>query len=160
MPNNHQLPESVTWKAQSHQVQTRTSVWYAGFGFVSLGLILFAIFTHSVITLITFVLMIAVMLILSAQAPRSLTYKLTKTGIAAGSTVYPYKIIKTFWIVYNPPEVKTLNFETSAYLNNKISLELNEQDPVMVKRFLSQYLVENLDRDESITETLARRLKI
>ena len=60
----------------------------------------------------------------------------------------------------NVTPIKTLYFETSAYLNNKISLELNEQDPVAVKLFLSQYLIEDLERDESVSDALARRLKI
>ena len=160
MANKNQLPETISWKAQSHQAPEHSPAWYLGFGLVSLGLILFAIFTHSPLTLITFILIILVILVMSNQPARSVTYKLTKTGIAAGQIIYPYKVIKTFWIVYNPPKVKTLSFETSAYLNNKISVELNEQDPVIVKLYLSRYLIEDLDREESITDALARSLKI
>lgn len=78
----------------------------------------------------------------------------------SGEILYPYKIIKKFWLVYNPPITKTLNFETTAYLNNRISIQLGSQDPVAVKLYLSQYLPEDLDRTESLSETLARTLKI
>ena len=57
-------------------------------------------------------------------------------------------------------EIKTLNFETTAYLNNQISFQLGSQNPIELKLFLSQYLPEDLDRTESLTETLARSLKI
>ena len=157
---NKKLPQTISWKAESHKQHQRSSVWYLGFGLVSLGLIIFAIVSHSIITLITFVLMIAIVLVMSMQSPKLTAYHLTSTGISAGTVSYPYKIIKSFWITYDPPHVKTLNFETTAYLNNKVSVELGNQDPVAVKLFLSQYLIEDLDREESLSESLARRLKL
>jgi hypothetical protein len=154
------LPQTIVWKASSHTQHKRTYAWYLGFGIISLGLILFALFTHSILTLITFILLIVVVFIFATQPAVKVSYKLTNVGIEAGSITYPYKIIKKFWITYNPPTIKTLSFETSAYLNNKVSLQLGDQDPVMVKSFLNQYLPEDLDRQDSLSETLARGLKI
>lgn len=154
------LPETITWKALSHEHHHRSSGWYLMLGIVSLGLIGFGIYNHSILTVLTFILIILVVLILSAQRPRLLTYKASQTGISVGNTHYPYKIIKTFWIVYDPPQTKTLNFETTAYLNNRVSLQLADQNPVELKLFLSEYLPEDLDHEDSITETLAKNLKI
>ena len=120
----------------------------------------FAIYDRSIITIITFALIILMIFVISTQAPREITCKITKTGISLGNTLYPYKTIKTFWIMYNPPEIKTLNFETTAYINNTIIVQLGNQDPVTVKLALSQYLLEDLNREESATDALARRLKI
>ncbi len=109
---------------------------------------------------VTFVVIIFSVLLFTSQQPKTLIFKASKTGIVSGGIVYPYKTVKTFWIIYNPPTVKTLNFETSAYLNSQISLELGSQDPVELKLFLNQYIPEDLDREESFTDTLARNLKI
>ena len=103
-------PESLTWKSPSHLAHRRSSLWYIIFAIVSVALLAFAIFNQSIITVITFVLIIFMIFIMTTQAPEEVTYKITKTGISLGDTLYPYKIIKTFWIVYNPPEVKILNF--------------------------------------------------
>ena len=162
MQNNFEnnLPETLTWQAPSHIEAKRSSVWYLGFALISLGLLAFAFYTHSIMTFLTFVLLIIVTLIFSSMPSKEMTYKITKTGIGAGSIIYPYKVIKKFWIIYNPPQVKTLNFETTAYINNQISLQLGRQDPVQIKLILSKYLHEDLDQEESLTETLARKLKI
>ncbi len=155
------LPASITWKAQSHKDHKRSPAWYLGFAIISAALILYAIFLdRSIMTVITFALMMLVLFIFVTQPVRVITNKLTSTSIISGNVTYPYKIVRTFWINYNPPEVKTLNFETTAYLNNKVSVELGDQDPVAVKLFLSQYLPEDLDREERLSETLARTLKI
>jgi hypothetical protein len=74
--------------------------------------------------------------------------------------VYSFKTIKIFWLDYRPPEIKTLNFITTAYINNQITIQLGDQDPVAVKLLLKQYLPEDLNREESLTEMLARKLKI
>jgi hypothetical protein len=157
---SQKLPETLTWKADSHDQPQRSLAWYIGFGLVSGGLIIFGIYTHSILTIITFCVIIVALLVFLSQSPRTITYKATKTGLVSGNTVYPYKIIKIFWIVYNPPTIKTINFETTAYLNNQISFQLGSQNPIELKWFLSQYLPEDLDRTESFTETLARSLKI
>ncbi len=156
-----QLPETLIWQAASKQSSPHSPQWYLGFTVVSLALLAFAVFyDRSIITIITFLLIIGVVYIFSTQSPRQVTYKITTTGLAAGTTVYPYKIIKHFWILYYPPEVKKLNFRTTAYLNNQITFELGEQDPMIVKLVLGQYLPEDLEREETLTEVLARKLKI
>ena len=125
-----------------------------------MALLAFAIFNQSIITVITFVLIIFMIFIMTTQAPEEVTYKITKTGISLGDTLYPYKIIKTFWIVYNPPEVKILNFETTAYINNQVAVQLGSQNPLQVKQILSQYILEDPNRRESTADILARKLKI
>jgi len=157
---DHKIPETLVWKAQSHIQQKRSAFWYLAFSIVFILLLAYAFFTHSIITFLTFFLIMIVVLIISTQPALEKTYKVTKTGIAVGSVHYPYKIIKKFWITYRPPEVKTLNFETTAYLNNRVIIQLGRQNPVELKLVLSQYLTEDIDKQESVTETLARTLKI
>ena len=138
----------------------RSPAWYLIFALVALGFLSFAVYTHSLLTFITFILIILTVLAISIQPAREITYKVTTTSISAGNIVYPFKIIKKFWITYNPPIVKTLKFETTAYINNKITLQLGSLDPVLLKLVLSQYLPEDLDAEETFAETMARRLKI
>lgn len=157
---NNNLPETITWNAPSHTRTSRSPAWYIVFGIISVALIFFGVYNHSILMIVTFSVVILSVMLLSAQEPKNVVFKATKSGIVSGSIVYPYKTIKTFWIIYNPPVVKTLNFETSAYLNNHISMELGQQDPTELKLYLSQYIPEDLDREESLTDTLARNLKI
>ena len=154
------LPEILTWKAPSHIQPQRSLAWYLGFSLISVGLIVFGVYSHSILTIITFCVIILSVLIFAIQKPKNVTYKATKTGITVDNSVYPYKIIKIFWINYDPPLTKTLNIETSAYLNNRLTLQLADHDPVLLRMFLKQYLPEDMNREESVSEALARRLKI
>ena len=151
--------QNISWEAAEFKQHSKTQIWYIIFAIVSLLLIGYAIYQKSLITTIAFILLSAVSLAFALKKPTKLTHHITSTGIVVGDIIYPYKTIKSFWIVYDPPQVKTLNFETTAYLNRFITVQLEAQDPVAVKVALKKYLVEDLDREESFSEALARKLK-
>lgn len=156
-----QLPEEISWKAPNMYRQERSPFWYAMFALLSAGSIIFAIFYDgSVLTLITFILIIVSIGLFSFQSPKEIKYQLTSEGITIGQAFYPHKTIKGFWIEYSPPHTKTLSFETTAYINNKVSAQLGDQHPVLIKLYLTQFLYEDLDHQDSLRETLAKRLKI
>jgi hypothetical protein len=157
---NKPVPETLSWKAPSHIQHRRSSGWYLIFALVGLGLIAFSLYIQSITASITFFLVLMVLLIVNTQQSREVTNKITKTGIVSGEVVYPFKIIKRFWILYNPPEVKTLNFETTAYINNRVVIQIANQDPVVLKLVLSEYIPEDIEMEETVTESLARKLKI
>jgi hypothetical protein len=155
------IPKEFSWEGPSHQEQQRSPAWYLAFGLASLLGIGFALFyERSITTVITFALIIIVVFFLASQPQRKTTYKISSMGLSANRTLYPMPVVKKFWIDYNPPEVKTFNFETTAYLNSKVSFQLGDADPVTVRRVARQYLPEDLDHDYSIRETLAKKLKI
>jgi hypothetical protein len=152
--------DSISWKTEDFKRQPKNKFWYFGFVVVAIGLIAFGIYLDSIITIIAFSLSIIAILIVSFQNPRLVTYKLTKTGIVIDKSTYPYKNIRKFWILYYPPTVTTLNFETTAYLNNQVSIELGSQNPLDIKTFLQNYLPEDLEKEESLSDVLSRKLKI
>ena len=158
MPN--QILPILTWTAGNNARKSRSSFWYLMW-FLALALcVAYGWWSKSILTIVTFVLMFFAIWALSFTANQKVSYKILKTGIAVGETIYPYHVIKKFWIIYKPGEVKTLNFETTAYLNNKIALPLGNTDPLIVKNALSKFIAEDLERDESVSELLARKLKL
>ena len=106
-----------------------------------------------------FILLIAVTLMFALRKPQTMTCELSGVGINLGKSTYPYKNIRRFWIIYDPPHNTTLNFETTAYLNSTISVELANQNPFEVKEFLNGFLPEDLEKEESMTDAIARKLK-
>ncbi|MBI4049731.1 MAG: hypothetical protein HY395_02880 [Candidatus Doudnabacteria bacterium] len=157
--NPNQTTEQISWQAPEFTAHQKTLQWYVTFGVISLLLLAFAVFTGSFITITTFILGIAIAYFFATKQPQNTTYTMSGLGIGINHNTIPYKNIRKFWIIYKPPQTKTLNFETTAYLNNTVSLELGDQDPVAVKLFLKRYLPEDLDMDETITDILARKAK-
>ena len=154
-------PKEISWDGPSHQQQFRSPGWYLGFVLAALVGIAFALFyDRSITTIITFALIIVTVFFLSSQPIRTVTYKISAQGLSASKTLYTFQTVKKFWIDYHPPEVKTFNFETTAYLNNTVSFQLGDADPLAVRLVARQYIPEDLDHTYTITENLARKLKI
>ena len=159
MNNPIQKEEVISWEAPEFVHHPKTAIWYIGFTLLAVGLIIYSFYSKSILTMITFGLIIILGFIFSHRKPRVITHKLTPAGIILGDIIYPYRNIVKFWILYNPPHIKTLNLETTAYLNQQVALQLADQDPVAVKVYLVKHLPEDLDKEESLTDAIARRLK-
>jgi hypothetical protein len=157
---NHSEKKEIIWEAPEFDRRPKPLLWYIFFSIISTGLVVWGIYQKSPITVITFIVMAVVIMLFSLKKPEMTTYRLTTTSIIIGKVEYPYKIIKKFWIFYNPPEMKTLNFETSAYLNSTVRIELGSQNPLEVKWFLKNFIIEDIDKEEGFADALARRLKL
>jgi hypothetical protein len=152
--------EIISWQAPEFEHHAKHPLWYIGFAIVAGALIVYSIFSGSLITIIMFALIVALAFGYAHRQPRVMNHDLTLTGVILGDTMYPYKNIKKFWIVYEPPQVKTLNLETESYLNSHVTIQLGDQDPVAVKLFLQKYLIEDLNREESFVDIISRRLRL
>jgi hypothetical protein len=162
-PNNNpiqnQNPKTLTWETLEHAEHKKHPLWFIGLAVIMSLVVLYAFNTGSWSMAIVFILITVLLLYFGSQKPKLIKVQAGTTGITIGTITYEYKIIKKFWIVYYPPQVKVLYLETGAYLNNLVRIELGNQDPVAVKKFLLQYLEEDLDGQESLVDIIARRLK-
>jgi hypothetical protein len=155
----NKIPDKIVWDADEFLFHPKSFVWYVAFFIFSAGLITYAIFSKSILTIVTFALVIISAFVFSRRKPRVIRHEIGPTGIILGDTEYPYKNIKKFWIIYEPPAIKTINIETTAYVNPHIAIQLGDQDPMPVKLLLRKFLPEDLDKEEAFTDTLARRIK-
>lgn len=148
----------LSWSAQEFKIHKKNTEWYIGYLVFAFALLAYGWYSHNLLTLVTFAIIVVVVFYFSHQSPGVVKYELTSTGVMVGKTLIPYRSVKKFWIIYTSVN-KSVNFETSAYLNNQVSLQLGKQDPLPVREFLKKYLSEDLDREESFTEVLARKIK-
>jgi hypothetical protein len=97
-------------------------------------------------------------IIFSRQIPQTVNIELDNRGIKFGGLFYPYKQIKYFWIVDNQRH-RTLNFHTSAFINNVLIIELEDQNPEEVRIYLKQYLPEHHETEETPIQKIMHRFK-
>lgn len=162
-PNNNQprnrAGKIITWNAPEYAEAKKNPLWFVALAVVMGVVVLYGINAGSWSMVTVFILITLLMLYFGAQKPRTISVRLDATGVSVNNILYEYKVIRKFWMVYYPPEVKVLYLETGAYLNNLVRIELGKQDPVAVKNFLLQYLEEDLDGKESMVDILARKLR-
>src|SRR6185436_6070045 len=96
--------------------------------------------------------------IFSRQKPQRVNIEINSKGIKFGQLTYPYKELKYFWVVDSDTH-KSVNFHTTALLNNTVILELENQDPEAVRFYLRKYLPEHPETEPTPVQKIMHRFR-
>ena len=102
----------------------------------------------------------AAALALSLQAktrPKTLKCALFRNGIVIDERVYPFEILKSFWIVFGDhPYARVAQ---ARKLSANIHLPIAEEDPEQIRLFLAKFLPQEDQKGEDLSDTLQRWLR-
>jgi len=156
----NQTNDNLTWQAPEFKWQaTPAKVTLIA---TALGIILALaslIWRNYLLTLLI-VLVTIVFYILKNQKPLTLEVDVSTMGIKYGKKFYRFSDINNFRIVYQPPEIKTLNLKPKGLVSWEIVIQLEDQNPNLIREFLLNYLSEDEEVDESLNDKIVRLLKI
>lgn len=152
----------INWKIPEYDSPQRNKRWY-----IIAIVVILAILTYSVMTanyLFTFIMLIGSIMLFyydQREAPM-IDFILEEEGVVIGTKFYDYDEIKNFSIVYKPKEdIKNIYLTFNNNLRNRIAIPLIDKDPLIVRRYMLQYLDEDLDRNhEPVSESIAKILKL
>lgn len=151
----------LEWTYPEFNKHERGIYWYIGFIGVGLILLWYCLTTGNFLLAILIILFAFILLNYHRHDPRPLDFQIRAKGIVVGSTFVPYTSLDSFWIVYDPPTIKTLYFMRKHRLRSEISIPLIETNPVAVRKLLEDILSEDLSKEtETPNDTLGRMLKI
>ncbi len=153
------MKNKIAWEAPEFIHYPKSVWWFAVIAIAGTGLVIYFLFEKNFMTATLFVLLLVMTFFYAKKKPKTWRIELGGSGLKLSNMSIPYGQIKNFWIVYEPPEVKTLNFETTARINRYITLQLMNQNPVEIRKFLLEYLPEDLEREEQFADKLARTFK-
>lgn len=150
----------INWEAPEYVQHEKGWMWFLVAGIAMLGLAIYAAFTDNWTLVVALIVIAAVYVWQHGQTPKHVKILISKTGIKVGEKEYLYQNIKNFWIIYNPPHVKTLNIKSNSSVMPDLAIQLGDQDPAELRTFLCAYVREDEDREETTGETLVRILKL
>lgn len=150
----------ISWDAPEYIKHKKGWLWYTIFTVLSLGGATLA-YLYSSWTFSLVILAFAVTyMIYDLRHPRTIKVILSDFGIKFGKKIFQYSRIQAFWIIYNQPFAKTLNIRVHNEYLVDIEIQLVDQDPVEIHKFLSQKLPELEGKTESFFTVLTRLLKL
>jgi len=150
----------IQWETPEFVKYERSTRWYVTAGIIVLSLIIYAIATGSASMAVVFILLGGVFFLTHNHEPKTINVEITELGIKYGQSFYAYNNIASFWILYHPPYVQTLNIETAGKGGRKIKIELNNENPVKIRKLLSKEVPEVEGASENIADWLIRLLKL
>jgi hypothetical protein len=152
--------EFISWEVPEYPVYERGIFWYLSLAVVSIVLLIYALRNSNFLFAFIIVMFIIIFLLHTDRKPSLLKFSLTEQGVLLGTKLYLWKEFSRFFIVYNPPEVKTLYFEFSNFKPH-LTIPLGEQNPEVIRQLLLKFLPENKEKtEEPFSDWLGRVLKI
>jgi hypothetical protein len=131
------------WKAPEFEMTFRKDQrWYLYLSLVLVAIIGYALYTDSPVMAITFILIGIVGYIYLQKEPQILDFMITPEGILAGREMYRFENIQSFWIFYEPSELKVISLHVSKGFIPYVHIPIHDQDPVELRRSLIRFIPE------------------
>lgn len=151
----------LRWVIPEYTQHERGRNWYIVAGLIAGFFLVYAIATANFLFAVIVLLGLVTLFVRHQHAPMNLEVAIYQDGIAVGERHFEWKELKDFWIVFHPPEVKTLYISFQNGWRPRLPIPLEDTNPMKVRQELLVYLEEDLDReDEPTMDALSRLLKI
>lgn len=144
------------WNIKEYEQHDRSRRWYITAGVIGGLLLLFSVISGNYLFALVVVLFGIILFLQDMQPPQDVFFGITEAGIIIGSRYYTFKEFTGFWIIYNPPEVKNIYLATKYLLKRRIQIPLLDNDPLPIRDFLNQFILEDLEKEE---EPLSDRIR-
>ncbi|MBP9761338.1 MAG: hypothetical protein KBD15_03820 [Candidatus Magasanikbacteria bacterium] len=166
------MPEQVTestlvgdilhqWSMKEYEEHPRTKRWFVVMGILGTVLVVYGLLSGNFLFSLIILLAAIILYLQSVQAPKDVLFSITDLGIIIGSRFYSYKEIRNFYIIYQPPEVKSLYFDFQSVYRPSVQIPIDTMNPLLVRSTLSIYLTEDLEKEkEPLSEQFARNWQI
>lgn len=148
------------WNAPEYVHYEKDRRWFIVAGLVAMGFIFYGIIWGSPFFSIAIAVLSAVYYLQHTKPPRKIKIKISAMGIKIDTKFFPFSNLKSFWIVYNPPEVTTLHFKTVNHINAELTIQLADTDPSQMREFLARQLPEEEGKGEGFVNMLVRIFRL
>ncbi len=145
------------WDAPEFTKHEKDVYWFATLAIVSVALVIFFLLTKNYLGTLVVIMLAALVYVYSQKEPGMIHFAITPLGINVGRNSHPFEELKSFWIFYEPGEIKEVSFRTKRLTSPYLALPLGKANPVKVRQTLLKFLPEK-KQEEPIANILARRL--
>jgi hypothetical protein len=152
----------ISWHIPEYITHERSKKWYIVAGVVAFAFLVYSFFSHNFLFAVIVIIAVLLYVLNHGNEPMRVGVSLTDEGVVIGRKFYEYDDLKDFSVLYKPKlGIKNLYFEFKNGLRHRLSIPLEDMDPILVREFLLKYLHEDLERtDMPLSESLTRLFKL
>ena len=130
----------ISWQAKEFKKKNKSYLWFAGLGVFITIVVIFAIITKSPLMALLFILIGAVLYLSSNRKQETLKCSIAKNGVVFQKKIYNWTDLESFWIFYNPAQIKLLSIKSKKTLMSYLTMPLENQNPSEIRKILLKYL--------------------
>lgn len=149
----------MSWESREFIQYDRNPAWILVVYILASLTLVYAIWTMNFLFAVLVVLFTIIIVIYTQRKPNILKVAVMKKGFKINNTLYTYEDdLENFWILYNPPDLKVLNFKRRQALLPALVIQLEDQNPLKIREMLLKFLPEDLTQDESTIDKMSRKI--
>ncbi|MBU1202861.1 hypothetical protein KKH39_02355 [Patescibacteria group bacterium] len=152
---------AAAWEFSEYIKHEKSKVWYISFTVVFLAMLVYSYFSDNLLFAIILLVFAVVYLSLEKKDPINVQVALAEDGLLINDKFMEWKQFANFYIIYYPPEITNLYLQPKNNFKQRITIPLEDQDPVTIREFLLRYMDEDLEKEEMpASEGISRLLKL
>lgn len=158
--NVSQQPEliNIQWEAPEFEKYEKGAGWFIVLGIFALIIFTIVLLMKNFIFAILIILAVFTIFIYALKEPRLVTFKISGKGITIDTKIYSYDELKSFWIFYEPPQIKELSLKSKKLLMPLIKIPLEEQNPTLIRGALIKFIPEQ-KQEQSLIDIVAKNIR-
>lgn len=149
----------VHWRGPEFEHYPRDRQWYVGAALILCAIIVYAIFTDSIIMAIVFILVGLTGYLLLSRPQKVIDFAITYDGVLVGNEMYKYDEIRSFWIFYEPPHTRVISLHMKGHFRPYLHVPLHQIDPVIVLENLRKFIPE-IKQEQGFIDIFERLLRM
>jgi len=150
------------WRVPEYDKHERTQGWYIIAAIFGVFFLIYSFISGNFLFAAIIIIGAMIIIMHDGREPLAVDFSIHSEGVVIGKRFYDYDEVKDFSIVYKPhQQVKNLYFEFKSVIKPRLSIPLNNQNPLPIRENLLKYLPEDLERtDQPVSEALAKIFKL
>jgi hypothetical protein len=154
-----ELQHLKSWQAPEFKHYHKNFGWHTTFWIIVIFIVIYQIVSKDIFGAISVFLIALFATYLLKQRPEEVTVSLSNHGLHIDDLHVPYKNMKHFWIV-DTENHRTLNIETTAYLNRLLIIEIEDQNPEDIREILISAVPEHESTEPTAIQQLMHYLRM
>jgi hypothetical protein len=154
--------DTISWIATEYEHREHGTDWYWAISIITVSLAIAFIIVGNMLLSIVLLLGMGMLLFYSKHPPEPIEYRVSKSGIRAGETLYPWETLRSFWIMEKEEDAEDYHKPKLFLISKKslmphIAIPLNELIVDDVRNVLRNTLYEE-PRAEPLADRIARKV--
>lgn len=149
------------WIVREYDSHDRGKLWYLLVGILGIALVIYGVVSGNFMFSLIIILTSIILFMQHHQDAQEVLFQVTELGVVVGTKFYQFNELDSFYIIYQPPQVKTLFIETKSVTRPLIRVPLMDNNPLEVRTIMQEFLEEDIEKeDEPMSDTFARQWKL
>ncbi len=151
------MPDKIEWATPEYKYYRKDKSWFFIAGIFFGILMIWSLWTRNILFAIFIGLSYFLIVVFALKKPEAAYISINSKGVSINTNLHEFDSLKSFWIFYEPPEIKEISLKDKKKTSPYIKIPLGDQSPIEIRSLLIKYIPEKR-QEESLIDNFFRSI--